>query len=89
VDNLTTKETLHYNDITVRLREIIFTKQCTTTNTTQPAAAFIAQKGDEVYEWCKANKGWSGKGHLEKDCRTKKRESKTTLNTSDHQQAHF
>jgi hypothetical protein len=55
VNNLTTKETLHYNDITVRLREIIYTKK-RTTNATQPAAAFIAQIDDKKSMQCKANK---------------------------------
>jgi hypothetical protein len=44
VDNLTTKETLHHNDITVRLREIISTKKRATTNATQPGQYLYPKK---------------------------------------------
>jgi hypothetical protein len=41
-------------------------------------AAFTAQSKDKICNYCKQKKGWSGRGHIKEECRTKKREISIT-----------
>jgi hypothetical protein len=79
VENIKSKEKYAYGDVVVKLREYIPARQ----NGRKPEKptptisdqVVLATRSGRVCKYCQSN-GWPGKGHDEKDCRTKKRENK-------------
>lgn len=94
VDNITTKTEISYSDTTVRLRELVPRKRPNRTESTSSTAsgtapaAFTANSptnpwnNGKICNYCRANKGWSGRGHLESECRNKKRDEQQTRQQS-------
>jgi hypothetical protein len=79
VENIKSKEKYAYGDVVIKLREYILARQNRRklekpTPTTSDQVVLATQSG-EICKYCQ-NKGWSGKGHDEKDCWIKKRENK-------------
>lgn len=80
VNNIASQsENPSYQSVTVQLRDLITkgTKapNLKTQETAAPPTAFAGQsKAEPICNYCKKVKGWSGRGHLEADCRTKKRD---------------
>lgn len=95
VDNITTKSDISYADTTVRLRELVPRKKPRKSESTDESptpAAFASNttssstnpwNNGKVCTYCKNNKGWSGRGHTESECRNKKRDEQIS-----RQQAH-
>jgi hypothetical protein len=70
-----------YQSITVQLRDLISNPEKTSKSSvtlTPTAFATEASTSEPVCGYCKKKKGWSGRGHLETECRTKKREMAAT-----------
>jgi hypothetical protein len=84
VENIKAKEKYAYGDVVIKLREYIPARQkgrkketSTGTSASGDQVVLSANKNSgKTCNYCKKNKGWSGKGHEEADCWTKKREEK-------------
>jgi len=71
-----------YHDVTVQLRDLITKTLKTAKNTestlTNPTAFTIqSTKAKQTCDYCRKKKGWSGRGHIEAECRTKRREAQS------------
>jgi len=70
-----------YQSVTVQLRDLITSKNSSkaskTVTTVSSPTAFTGQtpKSDQTCNYCKKVKGWSGRGHAEADCWSKKRDA--------------
>jgi len=80
VNNIALQSENHtYQSVTVQLRDLI-TKSGKATKaqeTITPLTALAGQssKSEQTSDYCRKTKGWSERGHLEADCRTKKRDT--------------
>ena len=71
-----------YHGVTVQLRDLITKNPKTAKNTestlTNPTAFTIqSTKAEQTCDYCRKKKGWSGRGHIEAECRTKRREAQS------------
>ena len=66
-----------YHGVTVHLRDLITKNPKTAKNTesilTKPTAFTIqSTKAEQTCDYCRKKKDWSGRGHIEAECRTKR-----------------
>ena len=74
-NNIATQtEKLTYTHVSSQLRELIVKKPQKQTTEVPNATAFAVQ--EKICNYCKNKKGWSGRGHTEAECRTKRREGR-------------